>query len=105
MDALSTSLGKIVISSQAIAHIVVESARECYGVVAMAGRRWLPDRKTRGIGMRDDGDAVRVDLLVAGEYGLNLADVLSTVRNLAGYEMILLTGLPVKAVEVHIDDV
>src|SRR3954447_14504346 len=109
MDALSTSLGKIVISSQAIAHIVGETARECYGVVGMAGRRWLPDRKTRGIEIRRDGDRdgdeVTIDLHVVVEYGLNLAEVASTVRNRVGYEVHRLTGLPVKAVEVHIDDV
>ena len=42
--ALSSPLGRITISSDAIAHIVGETARECYGVVAMAGRKWLPDR-------------------------------------------------------------
>jgi uncharacterized alkaline shock family protein YloU len=106
MEALSTtSLGKIVISSQAIAHIVGETARECYGIVAMAGRRWLPDRPTRGIEIRREGDEVTIDLHVVVEYGLNLAEVASTVRNRVGYEVHRLTGLPVRAVEVHIDDV
>jgi uncharacterized alkaline shock family protein YloU len=105
MEALSTSLGKIVISSQAIARIVGETARECYGVVAMAGRRWLPDRPTRGIEIRREGDEVTIDLHVVVEYGLNLAEVASTVRNRVGYEVNRLTGLPVRAVEVHIDDV
>ena len=41
--ALSSSLGRITISSEAIARIVGETARECYGVVGMAGRKWLPD--------------------------------------------------------------
>ena len=41
---LSTPLGRIKISSAAIAHIVGETAAECYGVVAMAGRKWLPAR-------------------------------------------------------------
>src|SRR3954463_13613681 len=105
MDALSTSLGKIVISSQAIAQIVGETAREGYGVVAMAGGRSLPGRKTRGIEIRRDGDEVTIDLHVVVEYGLNLAEVASTVRNRVGYEVERLTGLQVRAVEVHIDDV
>ena len=103
--ALSSPLGRITISSDAIAHIVGETARECYGVVAMAGRKWLPVRPGRGIDIGGDGDGVTIDLHVVVEYGLNLAEVASTIRNRVGYEVERLTGLPVRAVEVHIDDV
>jgi uncharacterized alkaline shock family protein YloU len=103
--ALSSPLGRITISTDAIAQIVSETARECYGVVAMAGRKWLPDRATRGIEIGGDGDGVIVDLHVVVEYGLNLAEVASTVRNRVGYEVERLTGLPVRVVEVHIEDV
>jgi uncharacterized alkaline shock family protein YloU len=103
--ALSSSLGRITISTDAIARIVGETVRECYGVVAMAGRKWLPDRPTRGIEIGGDGHGVTIDLHVVVEYGLNLAEVASTVRNRVGYEVNRLTGLPVRAIEVHIDDV
>ena len=103
--ALSSTLGRVTISSEVVARIVGETARECYGIVAMAGRKWLPDRPSRGIEIRRDGDGVTIDLHVVVEYGLNLAEVASTVRNRVGYEVGRLTGLPVKAVEVHIDDV
>ena len=39
------------------------------------------------------------------EHGLNLAEVASTVRSQVGYEVGRLTGLPVSAVEVHIQNV
>jgi uncharacterized alkaline shock family protein YloU len=115
---LSSELGRITISSDAIAQIVGETARECYGVVAMAargpvgkllGRR---ERSTQGIqigrGAADGkagGDGVTIDLHVVVEYGLNLAEVASTIRNRVSYEVGRLTGLPVRAIEVHIDDV
>ena len=102
---LSTPLGRISISSDAIAHIVAETVRESYGVVGMAGPKWLPARATRGIEVGRDGNAVTIDVHVVVEYGLNLAEVASTVRNRVGYEIERLTGLPVRAVEVHIDDV
>jgi uncharacterized alkaline shock family protein YloU len=102
---LSTSLGRISISSDAIAQIVAETVRESYGVVGMAGKRWLPARATRGIDVRRDGDAVTIDVHVVVEYGLNLAEVASSVRNRVGYEVERLTGLPVRSVEVHVDDV
>jgi uncharacterized alkaline shock family protein YloU len=69
----------------------------------MAGRRRL--RGARGIEIGGDGDGVTIDLHVVVEYGLNLAEVASTIRNRVGYEVGRLTGLPVRAVEVHIDDV
>jgi uncharacterized alkaline shock family protein YloU len=104
-QALSSSLGRITISSEAIARIVAETVGESYGVVAMAGRRLPPRRRGRGIEIGRDGDDVTIDVHVVVEYGLNLAEVASTLRNRVGYEVNRLTGLPVRAVEVHIDDV
>jgi len=103
--ALSSPLGRITISSDAVARIVAETSRECYGVVGMAGRKWLPDRATRGIEIGGDGAGVTIDLHVVVEYGLNLAEVASTIRNRVTYEVERLTGLSVLAVEVHIEDV
>jgi uncharacterized alkaline shock family protein YloU len=115
---VSSELGRITISSEAIAHIVGETARECYGVVAMAARGPVGkllsrrERSTQGIQIargsaagEGDGDGVTIDLHVVVEYGLNLAEVASTIRNRVSYEVVRLTGLPVRAVEVHIDDV
>ena len=53
----------------------------------------------------DEGEGVTIDLHVVVEYGLNLAEVASTVRNRVAYEVGRLTGLSVRAVEVHIEDV
>ena len=103
--ALSSPLGRITISSDAIAHIVGETARECYGVVGMAGRRRLRDRPTRGVEIGGNGDGVTIDLHVVVEYGLNLAEVAATVRNRVAYEVERQTGLTVAAVEVRIEDV
>jgi uncharacterized alkaline shock family protein YloU len=104
--------GRITISSDAIAHIVGETARECYGVVGMAPRGPVGkllgkrERLKQGIQIARDADSgVTIDLHVVVEYGLNLAEVASTVRNRVAYEVARLTGLPVRSVEVHIDDV
>ena len=98
-------LGRITISGEAIAQIVGETVRECYGVVAMAGRKWLPERPTRGIDIHRDDEGMTIDLHVVVEYGLNLAEVASTLRNRVLYEVERLTGLPVAEVEVRIQDV
>jgi uncharacterized alkaline shock family protein YloU len=105
--ALSTPLGRITISSEAIAQIVAETALECYGVVGMKGslRGRLARGRPHGIEIGREEGAVTVDLHVVVEYGLNLAEVASSVRNRVSYEVQRLTGLPVRAVEVHVDDV
>jgi len=107
--ALSSPLGRITISSAAIAQIVAETALECYGVVGMKGSlrgRIARGRTHRpGIEIGRDGDDVTIDLHVVVEYGLNLAEVASSVRNRVAYEVERLTGLPVRAVEVHVDAV
>jgi uncharacterized alkaline shock family protein YloU len=107
---LSSRLGRITISSVAIAQIVARTAAECYGVVGMAGRnrtaRLLArGRETQGIAVGRDGDGVAIELHVVVEYGLRLAEVAATVRSRVAYEVERLTGLPVATVEVHIKDV
>jgi uncharacterized alkaline shock family protein YloU len=107
--ALSTRLGRITISSDAIAQIVAETAFECYGVVGMKGslRGQLARARgrPRGIEIRQSGGGVTIDVHIVVEYGLNLAEVASSVSNRVAYEVERLTGLPVRAVEVHVDDV
>jgi uncharacterized alkaline shock family protein YloU len=107
---VSSSLGRIAISSDAIAQIVGHTAPECYGVVGMAAKgrvgRLLPlDRLRQGITVGGGLDGLRIDLYVVVEYGLNLAEVAATIRSRVAYELERLTGLSVASVEVHIQDV
>ena len=104
-----SELGKVTIAPDAIAQIVGHTAAECYGVVGMAGkgikRLLTRDKLTQGIGVAAKPDGLRIDLHVVIEYGLNLAEVATTVRSRVTYEVERLTGLKVAAVEVHIQDV
>jgi uncharacterized alkaline shock family protein YloU len=109
--SLSSPLGRISISHEAVAQIVGRVAAEAYGVVGMAPRtpreRLLTrDRLRQGItvgGTVEEG--VTIELNVVVEYGLNLAEVASTLRNRVRYEVERLTGLSVADVEVRIQDV
>jgi uncharacterized alkaline shock family protein YloU len=106
----SSPLGRITISTDAVARIVAETAVECYGVVGMSargrvGRLLARGRETQGIAVGGDGTGVTIELYVVVEYGLNLAEVAATIRSRIAYEVERLTGLPVAAVEVHIQDV
>ena len=108
-EAISSPLGTITISNEVVAQIVARTAAESYGVVAMAPRaplgKLLPERPTRGIAVKGTPEGLRIDLHVVVEYGLNLAEVGTTIRSRVAYEITRLTGLRVAAVEVHIDDV
>ena len=95
MEAVASPLGRITIANEAVAQIVGHTAAECYGVVGMASRGRLPkllsrDRVTQGVEVGRGDDGVAIDLRVVVEYGLNLAEVASTLRS---------------RVEVHIEDV
>ena len=64
------------------------------------------DRLRQGItvgGSAEEG--VTIELSIVVEYGLNLAEVASTLRNRVRYEVERLTGLRVSEVEVRIQDV
>jgi uncharacterized alkaline shock family protein YloU len=108
--AVASPLGRISISSDAVAQIIGHTAAECYGVVGMSargrvGRLLARDRTRQGIVVGGGSDGVAIDLYVVVEYGLNLAEVAATVRSRVAYEVERLTGLPVASVEVHIQDV
>ena len=109
-QTVSSSLGRISIAGDVVAQIVGHTAAECYGVVGMSARgrvgRLLPlDRLRQGVVVGGGDDGLRIELYVVVEYGLNLAEVAATLRSRVAYEVERLTGLPVAAVEVHIQDV
>ena len=110
---LSSELGRITISSDAIAHIVGETARECYGVVGMAAtslrggvaRLLSRDRLTQGVSVRREADGLAIDLYVVVEFGLNLAEVAANLRSRVKYQVEKLTELEVSSLQIHIQGV
>ena len=103
---LDLELGRLTISREAVAEIVAETALGCYGVVGLsAGTRVKRLFRREGISVEGDAKALRIELHVLIEHGLNLAEVASTVRSQVAYEVTRLTGLEVAAVEVVIQRV
>jgi uncharacterized alkaline shock family protein YloU len=103
---LDLELGRLTISREAVAEIVAETALGCYGVVGLsAGTRVKRLFRREGIGVEGDAKALRIELHVVIEHGLNLAEVAATVRSQVAYEVTRLTGLEVAAVEVVIQRV
>ena len=98
--------GRLTISRDAVAEIVAATALVCYGVVGLsAGTRVGRILRREGISVEGDAKALRIELHVVVEHGLNLAEVASTVRSQVAYDVERLTGLRVAAVEVVIQRV
>jgi uncharacterized alkaline shock family protein YloU len=104
--ALELEHGRLVISREAVGEIVAETALGCYGVVGLsAGTRVRRMLRREGVSVEGDASALRIELHVVVEHGLNLAEVAATIRSQVAYEVERLTGLSVGAVEVHIQGV
>jgi len=98
--------GRLTIAREAVAEIVGETTLACYGVVGLsAGSRVGRMFRREGISVEGDATALRIEVHVVVEHGLNLAEVASTVRSQVAYEVERLTGLTVGAVEVVIQRV
>ena len=105
--------GELVIPNEVIAQIVGLTVLECYGVVGMAARSLTQgvagllsrERIDQGVAVRREGEALAIDLYVIVEYGLNLAEVASTVRSRVQYTVEKLTGLSVGAIQIHVQGV
>ena len=98
--------GRLTIAREAVAEIVAETALGCYGVVGLsAGSRVGRMFRREGITVEGPAQALRIELHVVVEHGLNLAEVAATVRSQVAYEVERLTGLTVASVEVVIQRV
>jgi uncharacterized alkaline shock family protein YloU len=104
--SIATPLGRITVSAGAIAQIVTRTAEECYGVVGLSGQGGVGRLLHRqGVSVAEREGGLGIELSVVVEYGLNLAEVASTVRSRVAYEVERLTRLKVAAVDVTIKDV
>ena len=102
-----TDLGRVTMTTGAIAAIAGRAVEESFGVVDQADRRGplrlLVRTHDPGVRVRQSDDGLALELHVVVDYGVNLAEVTEMVRSRVAYEVQRHTGLPVKAVDVHVD--
>jgi uncharacterized alkaline shock family protein YloU len=108
--ACTSTLGRVGVSSHAVAKIVGVVAAESYGIVGMVGKRGLPrllarERLTDGIVVRGEENGLAIELSVVIERGLNLAEVAAGVQSRVAYEVERLSGLRVADVRVLVEQV
>ena len=103
----SSDLGRVVMTTAAIAAIAGRAVDESFGVVDQAGKRGplrlLRRGRGSGIRVRQTDDGIALELHVVVDYGVNLGEVSSMVQSRVAYEVERHTGLTVTAVDVHVD--
>jgi uncharacterized alkaline shock family protein YloU len=108
-DLAESALGRIAMSHGAIVQIVGHAAAESYGVVALAGRskwsRLLPWGVKKGVDVTRRENGLVIELRVVVEHGLKLAEVGTAVRSRVQYEIERMVGIPIAALDVHIEGV
>lgn len=106
-----TSLGRITISNKAMATIASRAALQSYGVVGMGSKNiingiadLLTHDPRQGVEVRTEDGVIFVDLYIIVEYGTRIASVATSVANAVQYQVERTVGLPVAAVDVHVQD-
>ena len=111
MTTRESSLGKIEISPNAVATLAMETVLTCYGVVGLAGRTKFDDWRRgllhgdnahRGVEVTMSDDTIVVDLYIIIEYGTRISEVARSVMHRVQYTLEQTVGLPVEAVNVHV---
>ena len=105
----TTPIGSIHISPKAIATIAWQAALQSYGIVGLAPRNLADDIAGRivkdplqGVEVSYDGNQITIDLYVIVEYGTRIKSVAHSVANTVRYQVEKAIGLPVQAINVHV---
>jgi len=111
MTVDNSPVGRITISSRAIATIASRAALGTYGVVGMSSRNFadgiaqrLVRDPHRGIEIRTDAGQVRIDAYIIVEYGTRVSSVAHSVANNVRYQVEQMLGMTVADVSVHVQD-
>jgi uncharacterized alkaline shock family protein YloU len=102
--------GEIVVAPQVIAKLAGSAARATYGVVRMetsALRRLtslLRGSLSEGVAVELEEGAARIELHVAMERGVNLAQVTANLQEQVRYQVEQVGGVPISAIDVRVED-
>ena len=110
---IKNDLGTIYIAEDVMMKVVGYAALECYGIVAMSGRKatdgiveWLGrENLSKGVQIRNVGDMLDVDLYIIVEYGISISEVCKTIVETVRYKLENMTGVKVRKVGVSVDGI
>ncbi len=113
-QTISTELGKIVITEEAISTVAGVAALECYGLVGMCSRSRIRDgfiellgkeNLSRGVEVHLNADSVSIDLFIIVGYGTRISEVAQNIMEKVKYVVESFVGLPVEQVNVNVQGV
>ncbi len=111
MDEETNNYGTISISPRALASVAAHASMRSYGVVGMAPKNLvdglanaLARDPRHGVEITMQDQTIVVDLYIVIEYGTRLSSVATSVANTVQYQLEKSVGLPVGAVNVHVQD-
>jgi uncharacterized alkaline shock family protein YloU len=103
--------GKISVSHRAIATVACQAALQSYGVVGMAARnladgiaRLVARDPRKGVEVEVADEKITIDLYIIIEFGTRISSVAASVANTVRYQVERIIGMPVAAVNVHVQD-
>lgn len=106
-----TEYGRIVIAPEAIATIASQATIHSYGIVGMASKNLmngianaLAHDPRHGVDVHAMEGHIIVDVYVVIEYGTRISSVAASVANAVQYKVERALGMPVAAVNVHVQD-
>ena len=110
---IKNDLGTIFIAEDVMLKVVGYAALECYGIVAMSGKRatdgvveWLGrENLFKGVQIRNVGDMLDVDLYIIVEYGISISEVCKTIVDTVRYKLESMTGVKVRKVGVSVEGI
>ncbi|HNS02558.1 MAG TPA: Asp23/Gls24 family envelope stress response protein [Anaerolineae bacterium] len=109
MTVRDDKFGRIAVSQAAIASLVAEAVKECYGVVGMSSRRRLDELTgplqrggRKGVEINEGLGGVVVDIYIVVEYGMRISEVAAGVMRRVHFTLTEGAGIPVQAVNVHV---
>ena len=110
---IKNDLGTIYIAEDVMMKVVGYAALECYGIVAMSGKKatdgiveWLGrENLSKGVQIRNVGDMLDVDLYIIVEYGISISEVCKTIVETVRYKLESMTGLKVRKVSVTVEGI
>lgn len=109
MTVRDDQFGRIEVSQAAIASLVAEAVKECYGVVGMSSRSRLDELagslqrgSRRGVEIDEGEHGIVVDIYVTVEYGMRISEVAAGVMRRVYFTLTDAAGIPVQAVNVHV---
>ena len=110
---VKNDLGTIYIAEDVMMKVVGYAALECYGIVAMSGKRatdgiveWLGrENLSKGVQIRNVGDMLDVDLYIIVEYGISISEVCKTIVETVRYKLESMTGVKVRKVGVTVEGI